>query len=132
MKKVWVNGTFDVLHVGHIKLLEFAAKYGIVRVGIDSDLRIKQLKGESRPINTLVDRVYFLKSIKFVDSVVGFNTDEGLIQQIKFWEPDYMRIGSDYENKNIIGREFIKEEVIFFNKIPNMSSTNIINKLWKS
>ncbi|NDE81741.1 MAG: D-glycero-beta-D-manno-heptose 1-phosphate adenylyltransferase, partial [Actinobacteria bacterium] len=45
-KKVWVNGAFDVLHIGHIKLLEYAKSLGSVRVGLDTDTRIKMLKGE--------------------------------------------------------------------------------------
>jgi cytidyltransferase-like protein len=44
MKKIWVNGTFDVLHIGHIKLLEYASTLGSVRVGIDSDNRVREKK----------------------------------------------------------------------------------------
>ena len=54
--KVWVNGTFDVLHVGHVKLLEFASQFGILRVGIDTDKRVKELKGDDRPFNNQEDR----------------------------------------------------------------------------
>jgi D-beta-D-heptose 7-phosphate kinase/D-beta-D-heptose 1-phosphate adenosyltransferase len=61
--RVWVNGTFDVLHRGHIELLEYASKFGKVRVGIDTDERVKQLKGDSRPINRWSDREYLLKNI---------------------------------------------------------------------
>ena len=50
--KVWVNGTFDVLHVGHLKLLEYSASFGELRVGIDSDKRVQELKGNDRPFNT--------------------------------------------------------------------------------
>jgi len=63
--KVWVNGTFDVLHIGHIRLLEFAHKYGKLRVGVDTDERVKSFKGDSRPFNTLEDRIRFLESIKY-------------------------------------------------------------------
>ena len=81
--KVWVNGTFDVLHRGHLELFEFASKLGKLRVGIDSDERVKKLKGETRPINSFFDRKYFLESLSFIDSVVEFNTDEELIQHIE-------------------------------------------------
>jgi cytidyltransferase-like protein len=92
MKKVWTNGTFDVLHVGHLKLLEYAASFGELTVGIDSDKRVKELKGLDRPFNNTQDRKYFLESINFVHSVVVFNSREELIDMVKEFEPDYMVI----------------------------------------
>ena len=81
--KVWVNGTFDVMHIGHIKLLEFASSFGVVRVGLDTDERIKEKKGENRPINNLKDRMDFINSIKYVESVTFFGSDEQLENRIK-------------------------------------------------
>lgn len=124
--KVWVNGTFDVLHVGHIKLLQFANIFGEVRVGIDSDDRVKKLKGDDRPFNTWIDRAFVMSSIKYVHSVVEFNSDEELIKQIKFWEPDIMVLGSDYKNKQIIGSEFVNE-VILFDRLDGYSTSSILN-----
>lgn len=125
MKKVWVNGAFDVLHIGHIKLLEYAKSLGSVRVGLDTDTRIKMLKGENRPVNTLRDRVDFLHAIKHVNSVAVFDTEERLIDLIKLYEPDYMVIGSDYRDKRIIGSEYVKE-IVFFDRIADKSTTNIL------
>jgi cytidyltransferase-like protein len=124
--KVWVNGTFDVLHRGHIELFRYAYGFGDVRVGIDYDGRVKQLKGLTRPINTWEDRKFFLESIKYVGSVVGFGSDEELEEQIKLWKPDYMIVGSDYKNKRVIGSQFTKQ-LLFFDRIENYSSTKIIN-----
>lgn len=124
--RVWVNGTFDVLHRGHIELLQFANRYGKVRVGIDYDYRVKELKGKDRPVNNWKDRKYFLKSIRYVESVVGFGSDEELKEQIKLWKPDIMIVGSDYKNKTVIGSQFSKE-LLFFDRIDNYSSTKIIN-----
>jgi cytidyltransferase-like protein len=84
--KIWVNGTFDVMHIGHIKLLEHASSLGIVRVGLDTDERIKEKKGLKRPINTLQDRIDFMKSIKYVDSVVSFSSNEELEKRIEEWD----------------------------------------------
>jgi D-beta-D-heptose 7-phosphate kinase/D-beta-D-heptose 1-phosphate adenosyltransferase len=123
--KVWVNGTFDVLHIGHIKLLEFASKFGEVRVGIDTDERVKQLKGESRPINNISDRIDFMNSIKYVHSSVDFSTEEELCDRINEWNTDIIIIGSDYKDKKVIGSHLVKE-VIFFDKIDGYSSTKII------
>lgn len=125
MKKVWVNGTFDILHIGHIKLLEYASTFGKVRVGIDTDERVKEKKGESRPYNNLDDRVKFMESIKFIDSVVTFSSDDELRERIKEWEPDIMVIGDDYPENKIIGIEYIPK-VIFFSKLSGYSTTNIL------
>jgi cytidyltransferase-like protein len=83
--RIWVNGTFDVLHIGHLRLLQYANSFGDVRVGIDKDIRVKELKGDDRPINNWFDRIEMMRSIKYVDSVVGFSTDEELRNEIKKW-----------------------------------------------
>ena len=82
VKKVWVNGSFDILHVGHLRLLEYASLFGEVRVGVDTDERIKEKKGSNRPFNTLEDRVEFLYGIKYVTDVVTFGSDEELIEEL--------------------------------------------------
>lgn len=123
--KVWVNGTFDVLHIGHIKLLEFASQFGKIRVGIDTDERVKQFKGELRPINNINDRIDFMNSIKYVNSSVSFSTDEELCDRIKEWNADIIVVGNDYKDKKVIGSHLVKE-VIFFDKIDGYSSTKII------
>ena len=129
MTKVWINGTFDVLHLGHIKLLEKGADLGdFLIVGVDSDRRVSELKGETRPINKLVSRITLLESIKYVDRVVTFDSDEELETLIKTIRPQIMVIGDDYKDKRIIGKEYINE-IVFFPKLDGFSSTNIINKL---
>ena len=95
--RVWVNGTFDVLHVGHVSLLQFASLFGKVRVGIDTDRRVKELKGDDRPVNNWNDRCLMLKELRSVKEVVGFDSDEELEKQIKTFKPDYCVIGSDYK-----------------------------------
>ena len=124
MIKIWVNGTFDVMHIGHIKLLEHASSLGIVRVGLDTDDRIQQKKGPNRPVNTLQDRIDFMKSIKYVDSVVSFNSNKELEQRIQEWDADIMVIGDDYEYHEIIGNHLV-DTISFFDKIKNKSTTKI-------
>ncbi len=126
MKKIWVNGTFDVLHIGHIKLLEYASRFGTVRVGIDSDNRVREKKGDSRPYNKIEDRMEFIRSVRFVDSVVSFDCDNTLVERIKEWEPDILVIGDDYKYHTIIGIEHVPQ-VMFFEKIKDKSSTSILN-----
>lgn len=126
MVKVWVNGTFDILHVGHIKLLEYAASFGSLTVGIDTDSRVKELKGDDRPFNNTESRKYMLESIKYVDNVVTFGSREELIQLVKDYSPDYMIIGNDYIGQKVFGSEYAKH-LIFYEKIPNFSTTKILN-----
>jgi D-beta-D-heptose 7-phosphate kinase/D-beta-D-heptose 1-phosphate adenosyltransferase len=125
MKKVWINGSFDVLHIGHVRLLEYGASLGEVRVGLDTDSRIREKKGPNRPYNNLSDRVEFISSVKYVSSVVTFDSDDELIQRIIEFKPDYMVIGDDYTHGTIIGVEHVPQ-VMFFNKIKGKSTSSIL------
>ena len=129
MKTVWTNGTFDVLHAGHIKLFREARKLagpgGKVVVGTDSDDRIRELKGPTRPINNLFDRIDFLRAIKYIDDVVAFSSEDTLIANIKRYSPDILLIGEDYIDKRVVGGEFAKE-IIYFPRYGGLSSSKII------
>lgn len=109
MTAVFVNGTFDILHRGHIELLEYAKTLGdILVVAIDTDERVAELKGPSRPINNQYDRMFMLDALRAVDSVYFFNSDEELITLIKRYTPIMVK-GSDYKDKPIVGAEHCKE-----------------------
>lgn len=124
--KVFVNGTFDLLHKGHLELLNYAKSIGdILYIAIDTDQRVKEKKGETRPINNENDRAEFLINLKSVDYVVLFNTDEELEYLVKSIEPDIMVVGSDWIGKKIIGSEHAKE-LKFFNRLDEYSTTNTI------
>jgi D-beta-D-heptose 7-phosphate kinase/D-beta-D-heptose 1-phosphate adenosyltransferase len=130
MTKVWVNGTFDIVHLGHIQMLKKAADLGdFLIVGVDSDKRVSELKGEDRPINKLISRITLLEAIKYVDRVVSFDSDEQLETLIKTMRPTIMVIGEEYRDKRIIGKEYVGE-IVYFPKMEGFSSTNIINKLY--
>jgi len=124
--RIWVNGAFDILHIGHIKLLKYAAAMGYLRVGIDTDDRIKELKGPTRPFNCFKDRKEMLESLRFVDEVVGFSSEQELIDQIKLYQPDVMIVGSDYRDKRVIGAEHSKN-VRYFERIAEISTTTILS-----
>lgn len=123
--RIWVNGAFDILHIGHIKLLKHAAGMGYLRVGIDTDERIKEMKGPNRPFNCFRDREEFLLSLRFVDEVVGFGSEQELIDHIKLYQPDIMVIGSDYKDKRIVGSEFINK-IVYFDRLEGVSTTSIL------
>ena len=131
--RVWINGTFDVIHLGHIKLLqlgknqlEFPHNKTNVRVGIDDDSRVQSMKGPNRPINSLSNRIEFLKSIRFVDEVVTFSSDDELRAKIREYSPHIMCIGEEYRGRTIIGEEFV-QRVIYVDKFLNLSTTTIVS-----
>jgi D-beta-D-heptose 7-phosphate kinase/D-beta-D-heptose 1-phosphate adenosyltransferase len=129
MKKVFVNGTFDIIHRLHIELLNHAKSQGdILYVAIDSDERVKQLKGPTRPIHSQEDRKFLLENLKAVNRVLIFNTDEELTNLVKIIEPDIMIVGSDYQNKRVIGSQYTKE-LKFFERIDEYSTTKIIQSI---
>ena len=127
MKKVFVNGTFDILHRGHLELLTFARDQGDwLTVAIDSDRRVKQLKGNSRPVNNVSERADLLRHLRAVDQVVVFDTDEELITLIS--QHDTMVKGSDYQDKHIVGADVCKE-IIFFERLNGYSTTEKIQHI---
>lgn len=125
MKVVFTNGTFDCLHLGHFKLLEYAKSLGdLLVVAIDSDERVKQKKGDSRPIHNVHQRRFNLQSIKYVDAVVVFSSDEQLRKLVIDWSPKVMIVGDEYKDKKVIGSEYAKELVFF--DMPRVTSTSKI------
>ena len=130
MTRVVVNGTFDIIHLGHLRLLDYARSLpnSYVLVLTDSDRRIKQLKGNDRPINTEYERCSLLFALKSVDRVETFDTDQELVDLIKGFEPDVMIKGSDYRDKPIIGAEYCKE-IKFYDRLGNYSTTNKIQTI---
>ena len=129
MKTIFVNGTFDILHRGHLEMLEYAASIGEhLLIALDTDRRVKELKGDSRPINNQADRVYMMYRIKGVKSVMLFDTDEELARLIKITHPDVMVKGSDWRGKPIIGEQYCKE-IKFYERVGDYSTTNIIQHI---
>ena len=128
LKKVWTNGCYDVLHVGHIRLFEYARSLGdALIVGIDSDRRVRELKGDSSPINNERDRREVLLSNRNIEDVVIFDSPEELCNLIKDKEIHTMVVGDDYKNRRVVGSQHAKS-VVFFEKISGFSTTNIIEK----
>lgn len=127
MKKIFVNGTFDILHPGHVALLNFAKSLGgYLTVAIDSDDRVRSLKGPTRPINTQSERKYMLQNIKAVDSVVIFENDYQLTELVSAC--DVMVKGSDYTGKRIVG-ESVCPEIVFFDIDDDYSTTKKIQSI---
>jgi rfaE bifunctional protein nucleotidyltransferase chain/domain len=127
MTRVFVNGTFDILHIGHLELLQYAKSLGDhLLVGIDSDNRVRSLKGPNRPVNNQHERYKLMSQLKPVDSVVVFDSDEELIELIK--RCDLMVKGSDYKGKPIVGEDQCKK-IVFFDRINGYSTTEKIQSI---
>ena len=126
MKGIWTNGCFDVLHRGHIELFKYAKSLGDwLVVGIDTDERVGAAKGESRPFNTVEDRVAMLESIKYIDEIRVFDHDDELDTQVLLSRAEIMVVGSDYKDKKVIGSRHV-QKVKFFDRIDGYSTTRIL------
>ena len=128
-KKVFVNGTFDLLHRGHIELLNYARKQGgHVCVGIDTDDRVREKKGPTRPLFNQEERKYFLENLKAVDEVRFFSNDAELEGLVKSYQPDIMIVGSDWKDKSVIG-SYWAAKLIFFDRIGEYATTKTIEDI---
>ncbi len=128
MPTIWTNGCFDILHKGHVKLLEYcrylAGSDGRVIVGINSDRSVQRLKGPTRPANTESDRRLVLESLINVDDVLIFEADTPY-EAIKSVNPDIIVKGGDYDPNSVVGRDIA--EVKIFETVPGYSSSNYID-----
>tara|TARA_B100000886_G_scaffold67513_1_gene42494 strand:+ start:173 stop:664 length:492 start_codon:yes stop_codon:yes gene_type:complete len=131
-KIIMTNGCFDILHTGHIYLLNEAKKLGdLLIVALNSDSSVKLNKGTTRPINIELDRAYVLSAVQNVDYIIIFDeeTPEKVICTIL---PDILVKGSDYKDKYIAGQqclEKIGKKITLIDLIEGKSTTNLINKL---
>jgi len=128
--RIIINGVFDLLHSGHLKLLKHARSYkdSEVLVLIDSDQRVKDLKGPTRPIINQEDRKLALESLRYVDQVKIFNSDDELEALIKDWNPKIMVKGTDYIGKEIIGAKYCGA-IDFFDIDEKYSTTKLVQRI---
>ena len=131
LKVGFTNGCFDILHVGHTRLLEFARRHcDRLVVGLNSDHSVQRLKGPGRPINPESDRAELLRSLSFVDAVFLFGEDTPL-KLIERISPDVLIKGADYTINQIVGADFVQRrggEVLTFEIVPGKSTTATINR----
>jgi D-beta-D-heptose 7-phosphate kinase/D-beta-D-heptose 1-phosphate adenosyltransferase len=126
-KIVFTNGCFDILHAGHVSVLEFSRSKGdVLIVGLNSDASVKRLKGPARPINTQADRALVLAALESVSAVCVFEEDTPY-NLVKAVRPDVLVKGGDYKKSEIVGSEFAGR-VVRFALLKGRSTTNIIKK----
>jgi rfaE bifunctional protein nucleotidyltransferase chain/domain len=126
MKISFVNGCFDVLHPGHIELLKYAKSLGdYLIVAIDTDKKVAEMKGPTRPIFSQYDRELMLTSIRYVDVVHMFDSKQELEELLESISPDILVVGSDWKGKEVVGSQYAKS-VRFFDRLGDYSTTKTI------
>ncbi len=129
---VFTNGCFDVLHAGHVRLLDLARRQGdVLVVGLNSDDSVRRLKGAPRPVNTLADRAEVLSGLASVDHVVLFEEDTPL-DLIRAVRPDVLVKGGDYSADTVVGADLVREgggQVMIAPLLAGRSTTAILGAL---
>lgn len=129
---VLTNGCFDILHPGHIDILEYSKSLGDkLIVAVNSDESVKRLKGPGRPVNTLASRMLVLSALNAVDWVIPFDEDtpENLIKQLT---PDILVKGGDYHDKFVAGADHVIEKggkLEIFDFVDDYSTTGTIDRI---
>lgn len=143
---VFTNGCFDVLHIGHVRLLEYCrtradeltksrqksrivlAPPGVSRVvvGVNSDDSVRRLKGGGRPVRPVEERVEMLLALRYVDEVIVFTGDTPL-DVIERMRPDLIVKGGDYTPEDVVGRHVAPVEI--FPLVDGHSTTSLISRL---
>jgi len=134
-KVVFTNGCFDLLHTGHLRLLEAAAALGdLLVVGLNLDESVRRLKGPERPFQTFEDRAELLAGLEAVDYVVGFAEDTPAVL-IDAIVPDILVKGGDWALDEIVGRETVESaggRVVTIQLVAGRSTTHLVERIRSS
>ena len=128
---VFTNGCFDVIHAGHVSYLRFSRDKGdVLIVGVNSDASVSRLKGPTRPVNCIDDRLQVLAAMEMVDAVVPFEQDtpKDIIESIT---PDVLVKGEDWADKGVVGREWVEShggQVVLAPVLAGRSTTSILER----
>lgn len=129
---VFTNGVFDLLHPGHIDVLQAARGAGDrLIVGVNSDASVRRLKGEGRPVRAEHDRAYVLAALECVDAVAIFEQDTPL-ELVRLLAPDVIVKGGDYDESSIVGAAEVRARggsVVVVPLRAGHSTTAIIERL---
>ncbi|MBO6513670.1 MAG: D-glycero-beta-D-manno-heptose 1-phosphate adenylyltransferase [Phycisphaerales bacterium] len=132
---VFTNGCFDVIHAGHISLLQRAAQLGdVMVVGMNDDHSVRELKGPTRPVNDQLNRARVLGALECVDAVVLFN-EQTPIKLIEAIKPDVLVKGGDYTIDSVVGADFVIDNggrVELIDLVDGLSTTSTIDRMKNS
>jgi D-beta-D-heptose 7-phosphate kinase/D-beta-D-heptose 1-phosphate adenosyltransferase len=131
-KVVFTNGCFDLLHSGHVHVFKEAKKLGdVLIVGVNDDSSINAIKGASRPIFPLPERMEILEAIQYIDYLVSFS-EETPQKVIAALLPDVLVKGEDWKRDEVVGREEVEQaggEVVLVSLCEGQSTTSILEKI---
>jgi len=132
-KIVFTNGVFDLIHAGHIDLLEFAKNNGdYLVVGINDDQSVRKFKGGDRPIFPLEERMEILEAIQYVDFIIPFSEDTPISLIKNLWRVDVLVKGGDYSPSEVVGKNEVEKtggKLLIFHFQTNNSSSSILSKI---
>jgi len=131
-KIAFTNGCFDILHVGHVRYLREARKRGdLLILALNSDVSVRAIKGEKRPLLPEKERAEVVASLESVDYVTLFNETTPL-RLIEYLRPDVLVKGGDWKEEAVVGRDAVRSwggEVLLVPVIEGASTTNIVEKI---
>jgi D-beta-D-heptose 7-phosphate kinase/D-beta-D-heptose 1-phosphate adenosyltransferase len=126
---VFTNGCFDVLHIGHIKYLQYARAQGdLLVVGVNTDASVTRLKGPNRPILKQMERSQILAAIEWIDYIVFFDEDSPM-ELLKAIKPDVLVKGAEYSKEQVVGADFVESyggKIRLAPMVEGISTSNIV------
>jgi rfaE bifunctional protein nucleotidyltransferase chain/domain len=129
---VLANGCFDILHRGHVALLNAAKTFGdVLVVAVNGDDSVRRLKGSSRPVNSLGDRIEVLAALSCVDHIVAFHEDQP-VELIRALRPDVLVKGGDYTEAGVPEAALVRTlggEVRIVDRLADRSTTRTLERL---
>jgi D-beta-D-heptose 7-phosphate kinase/D-beta-D-heptose 1-phosphate adenosyltransferase len=132
-KIVFTNGVFDLIHAGHIELLEFAKNSGdYLILGINDDDSVKRLKGQDRPIYPLAERMEIMAAVMYVDFIIPFSEDTPLELIKGLHRVDVLVKGGDYKPHEVVGREEVESaggKMLLFDFRTHSSTSDLVEKV---
>ena len=132
MKKGFTCSCFDLMHPGHIKMLQDARNQcDYLIVGLQEDSTIDRPKTKNKPIQTMEERYIMLCAVRFVDEVVLYRTEDDLYKYLKENKPDIRILGSDYDGKDFTGKD-LGIDIYYHKRDHNWSSTELRKRIKKN
>lgn len=129
---VFTNGVFDLLHLGHVSILDTSRREGAALiVGLNSDASVQRLKGSGRPVHTSAERALVLAALEAVDAVIVFDEDTPL-ELVTALEPDVIVKGGDYTPDTIVGADIVTARggrVVVVPLVEGQSTTSTIERM---